>query len=326
MQIECELIFEPTLNPTIEIIMIYAGELAALGTVLCWTLGSQFFEAAGKRAGSLSVNLVRLIIAFFLFCITLAVTRGEIIPMDFPAEAWKWLIISGLIGFSFGDMCLFTAFVEIGPRVSMLIMTLTAPITALLGWAFLEEVYSPRQWIGVGITLMGISWVILKRNGKTNKSKNSKLWDRNITLRGILLAFGGAVGQAVGFIFSKVGMMNGGSYLDPFASTQIRSIGGIIGFTILFFILRWWPKVLLAIKDVPAMGFTAAGAFFGPYLGVSLSLLALHYTTAGVASTIMSLAPITLIPFAIFLHKERVNMHGFLGAFVAISGVLMLIN
>jgi drug/metabolite transporter (DMT)-like permease len=306
--------------------MIYAGELAALSTVLCWTLGSQFFEAAGKRAGSLSVNLVRLMMAFFLFCITLAVTRGEIIPTDFPPEAWKWLIISGLIGFSFGDMCLFAAFVEIGPRVSMLIMTLAAPLTALIGWAFLEETYSPRQWLGVTVTLLGVSWVVLKRNGNTPKSKDSKLWDRDITMRGILLATGGAVGQAVGYIFSKVGMMNGGDYLDPFASTQIRSIGGIIGFTVLFFILRWWPKVLLAVKDIPAMGFTAAGAFFGPYLGVSLSLLALHYTTTGVASTIMSIIPITLIPFAIFLHKERVGIHGFLGAFVAIGGVLMLIN
>ena len=306
--------------------MIYAGELAAFGTVLCWTLGSQFFEAAGKRSGSLSINLVRLIVAFFLFCLTIAVTRGEIIPTDFPPEAWKWLLLSGLIGFSFGDMCLFTAFVEIGPRVSMLIMTLTAPLTALIGWAFLAEAYSPRQWLGVAVTLVGVSWVILKRNGNGKKSKNSKLWDRDITLRGVLLATGGAVGQAVGFIFSKVGMMNGGGYLDPFASTQIRTIGGIIGFTILFFILGWWPKVLQAVRDLPAMGYTAAGAFFGPYLGVSSSLLALHHTTAGVASTIMSLVPITLIPFAIFLHKERVSIHGFLGTFIAISGVLMLIN
>lgn len=307
--------------------MLYAGELAAFGTVLCWTVGSQCFEAASKKAGSLSVNLIRLIMAFLLFCLTVAFTRGELIPSDFPPDAWKWLIISGLIGFTFGDMCLFSAFVEIGPRVSMLIMTLTAPIAAFIGWTFLAEDYSARQWAGVAVTLIGVSWVIIKRNGNNgNNSTNSKLWDREITVKGIMLAFGGAVGQAVGFIFSKVGMMNEGTYLDPFASTQIRSIGGIIGFTVLFFFLGWWPKVRLAIKDLPAMGFTAGGAFFGPYLGVSLSLLALHYTTAGVASTIMSLVPITLIPFAIFLHKERVGIHGFLGAVVAITGVLMLIN
>ncbi len=305
----------------------YAGEIAAFGTVLCWTVGSQCFEAAGKRIGSLSVNMIRLIIAFFLFCATLAITRGELIPGDFPASAWKWLIISGLIGFTFGDMCLFSAFVRIGPRLSMLLMTLTAPITAFLGWAFLNEKYTKWQWMGVLVTLIGVSWVILKRNGKPgSKNGKNKLLEREITWKGILLGFGGAIGQAVGFIISKVGMMDGNSYLDPFAATQIRVIGGTGGFIVLFFILGWWPNVIRSTKNIPAVGLAAAGAFLGPFLGVSLSLLALHYTTAGVASTIMSLVPITLIPFAIFLHKEHVSIHGFIGTIVAIFGVLMLIN
>ena len=305
----------------------YAGEVAAFGTVLCWTVGSQCFEAAGKRIGSLSVNLIRLIIAFFLFCATLAITRGEVIPTDFPIGAWKWLIISGLIGFTFGDMCLFSAFVRIGPRLSMLIMTLTAPITALIGWTFLNERYTGWQWFGVLVTLVGVSWVILQRNGNSNsKNGKSKFLEREITWQGIMLGFGGAIGQAVGFIFSKVGMMHGDSFLDPFAATQVRVIGGTCGFIILFFVLGWWPNVIRSTKNIPAVGFTAAGSFLGPYLGVSLSLLALHYTTAGVASTIMSLVPITLIPFAIFLHKEHVSIHGFIGTMVAICGVLMLIN
>ncbi len=308
--------------------MGYAGEIAAFGTMLCWTMGSQCFEAAGKRIGSLSVNLIRLVIAFLLFCLTLAITRGEIIPTGFPISSWKWLIVSGLIGFTFGDMCLFSAFVKIGPRLSMLIMTLTAPITALIGWLFLDELYTSWQWLGVLVTLLGVGWVILQSNGNhSGKTKSAGgFQEREITWQGIMLGFGGAIGQSVGFIFSKVGMMNGESYLDPFAATQVRVIGGTIGFVVLFFFLGWWPKVIKSMKNFPALGFTAAGSFLGPYLGVSLSLLALHYTTAGVASTIISLVPITLIPFAIFLHKEHVSIHGFIGTLVAICGVLILIN
>ncbi len=310
--------------------MIYAGELAAFGTVLCWSIGSQCFEAAGKRAGSLSVNLIRLVMALVLFCITHLVRQGTLIPLGFPESAWKWLLISGVIGFALGDMFLFRAFVEIGPRVSMLIMALTAPITALIGWLFLNEQYTGRQWAGVAVTLLGVSWVILKRNGNNNfsngKTKKSKLLEREITIRGLILAFGGTLGQAIGFIFSKIGMMHESGYLDPFASTQIRVIGGLAGFMVLFTVFGWWPRILPAVKQKPAMGFTAAGSFLGPYLGVGLSLLALHYTTAGVASTIMSLVPITLIPFAIFLHKEHVSIHGLLGTITAIVGVLMLIN
>lgn len=308
----------------------YAGELAAFGTVLCWTIGSQCFEAAGKRVGSLSVNLARLVIAFLLFCLTLLVTRGELLPLQFPFSAWKWLLISGLVGFTFGDMCLFTAFVEIGPRLSMLIMALAAPITAVIGWLFLKESYTVWQWLGVLVTLIGVSWVILQRkkngNGGNNANPNRKLFEREITIRGVLLAFGGALGQAVGFIFSKIGMTYEGGYLDPFAATQIRVIGGTMGFVVLFFILGWWTKAFKAMQNKPALGFIAAGSFMGPYLGVALSLLSLHYTTAGVASTIMSLVPIALIPFVIFIHKEHVSIHGFIGTVIAIGGVFILLN
>lgn len=306
--------------------IIYAGELAAFGTVLCWTLGSLFFEAAGKRAGSMSVNLVRLIIAFAFFCATLSITRGEIFPLGFPASAWKWLLLSGLIGFTFGDTCLFSAFVEIGPRLTMLIMSLTAPIAALVGWIFLDEVYTTWQWLGVFVTLIGVSWVILHGNGNRQAEKTGRLIEREITLRGILLAFGGALGQAIGFIFSKVGMMNGDSYLDPFAATQVRVMGGTVGLIILFFFFGWWPKIIQSFRDLTTLGLSSVGAFLGPYLGVSLSLLSLHYTTAGVASTIMSLVPITLIPFAIFINKEHVSKHGFIGTVIAIGGVIILIN
>jgi drug/metabolite transporter (DMT)-like permease len=175
-----------------------------------------------------------------------------------------------------------------------------------------------------------VGWVILLRkkngNGTVSPGASRRLFEREITVRGVLLAFGGAIGQAVGFIFSKIGMTYNGAYLDPFAATQIRVIGGTLGFVVLFFILGWWTKVFKALQNKPALGFMAAGSFMGPYLGVSLSLLALHYTTAGVASTIMSLVPIALIPFVIIIHKEHVSIHSFVGTVIAIAGVFMLIN
>ena len=125
----------------------YIGELAAFGTALCWTFGSQCFEAAGKRVGPLSVNLIRIVLALILFCILSLFTTEKLFPMDFSMHAWVWLGISGIVGFALGDLFLFKAFVEIGPRLSMLIMTLTAPISAILGLLFLGEIYLPLQWM-----------------------------------------------------------------------------------------------------------------------------------------------------------------------------------
>ncbi len=297
-------------------------------TVLCWTVGSQFFEAAGKRVGSVTVNLVRLVLAAVFLCLTLLITKGQLIPLDFPLRNWGWLALSGVIGFALGDMFLFKAFVEIGPRISMLVMSLSAPVTALIGWGFLGEIYRPTQWLGIAVTLCGVAMVILERNGngstKTTAPKNRIL--KQITPHGVLMAFLGMLGQAIGYILSKVGMQTGEGMLDPVAATYIRVIAGTLGMIVIFIILGWWTKMWSSRHDGKAWAYTTAGAFLGPYLGVVLSLAALHYTSAGVASTIMALTPVTLIPFAVFIHKEHVSLRALVGTVVAFSGIVLLIS
>ncbi len=306
----------------------YFGEIIAFGTVLCWTVGAQFFEAAGKQIGALTVNLVRLLMAFFLFCIFLYITRGEFVPLGFSASAWGWLALSGIIGFSFGDMFLFSAFVEIGPRISMLIMSLAAPLTAIIGWVFLGEIYTLHQWLGIAITILGVSWVVMEKNNNSRNNelvKNEQRWVRDITFKGLVFGFLGMTGQAIGYVISKHGMKAENGYLDPFASTQIRVIAGTIGFIVIYSFLRKWPVFLTSLKNKKGMGFTAVGAFLGPFLGVSLSLFALHYISTGVATTILSLVPIFIIPFSVFLHKEHVSTRGIFGAVIAIGGIVLLI-
>ncbi|RKY92761.1 MAG: EamA family transporter, partial [Ignavibacteriae bacterium] len=271
--------------------------------------------------GTISVNLIRLLLALLLFCILSLLTTGTLYPVDFPAHAWIWLGLSGIVGFALGDLFLFKAFVEIGPRISMLIMTLTAPLSAIMGMTFLDEKYLLPQWIGMAVTLLGVSWVILERS---NNNKNTKRKTRIITRTGIIYAFLGTLGQATGYILSKYGMLVNNEYLDPFAATQIRVIAGTIGFMIIITLNRSWSNVIIALKNKSAMGFMFGGAFLGPFLGVSLSLLALHYITAGVASTITTLVPILIIPSVMFIGKEHVSIRAFAGAVIAVTGIFLL--
>lgn len=228
--------------------MSYLGEFSALLTAVFWTVTSMSFESAGKKVGSLAVNLIRLLIAFLIYSVYLGITRGMIIPLDAGLERWLWLSLSGLVGFVIWDMLLFQAFVVVGARVSMLIMSFTPPITALIGWAVLGEVLTPMNWIGMAITVCGISMVILKRK-KGNGSTRIPLLTSAYSVQGILLAFGGALGQAAGLVLSKKGM---GDY-NAFASSQIRVMTGIAGFTILFFFLRRWGRVGHALRNGSAM-------------------------------------------------------------------------
>jgi drug/metabolite transporter (DMT)-like permease len=310
--------------------MNLTGGIIAISTVLLWTLSVQLFEAGSKRIGSTSVNIIRISIAVFLFCIILFIKDGYFIPVNFPMRAWIFLSLSGVVGFFIGDIFLFKSLVEIGPRVTMLIMSLSAPFAALIGWIFLNETYLTHQWVGMFVTLSGVSLVILEKDNtkqtETSDQKIKKLNSRPITLKGVLFGTGGMIGQAVGFIFSKTGMQTESGYLDAIASTQIRAIAAFVCFVILFTATRRWGAVKQGIHNRQALTYTAIGSALGPVAGVSLSLLALHYMTVGIASTIFSLVPVALIPFAIFLHKERVSYKAVAGAFLAVFGIFLLAN
>jgi drug/metabolite transporter (DMT)-like permease len=292
----------------------HAGELAALGTAACWTATSLAFEVAGRRIGSLPVNLIRLVLAIFLLGGFTWLTRGLLLPVDASAHNWVWLSLSGIVGFTVGDLCLFRAFVVVGARVSMLLMTLVPVITAIAGFVVMGEVLSANELLGMALTILGVSTVVWERR----RTPDGLL--QRLPVSGILLGLAGAAGQAVGLVLSKYGM---GSY-NAFAATHIRVIAGALGFAVAFTLTGWWPKVRAATKDRRAMTSTTIGAFFGPFLGVSLSLLAVKYTEAGVAATLMALAPVLIIPVSVLVFREHVAWPAVLGAVVAVAGSALL--
>jgi drug/metabolite transporter (DMT)-like permease len=299
--------------------MAYWGEIAALLTALFWTVTSMAFESAGKKVGSLAVNLIRLVIAFFIYSIYTQISRGMWFPFDATAYQWGWLALSGLVGFVIGDLLLFQAFVVVGARISMLIMAMTPPFTAFISYFMLGEVLSPMNWVGMIITLWGISMVILKRENSAlnGGQKIRKRLTSAYSVPGILLALGGALGQATGLVLSKKGM---GEY-DAFAASQIRVMTGIVGFAILLVFMKRYHRVWAALKNISAMKRISLGSFFGPFLGVSFSLIAVQNTKAGIAATIMSIVPVLIIPPAIIIFKEKVNWKEIVGAVITVLGV-----
>jgi len=291
----------------------HIGESAALLTAFFWTITSLSFESASNRIGSVAVNILRLLIGFVFLCVFNLVHRGIMLPVDASYENWIWLTLSGLIGFVFGDLFLFKSYTIIGSRFSMLIMTLVPPITAFFSFAILGERLTLFQFFGMALTFSGIALAIFNRNGKGEK------FSLKLSPRGILYAFGGAVGQALGLVLSKFGL---GDY-DPFAATQIRIIAGIIGFTFLITVLSRWKNVFMATSNKNGMLLTIFGAFFGPFLGVSFSLISVRYTEAGIASTIMALVPVMIIIPAVIMYKEKVTLAEVIGAVISVGGVAL---
>lgn len=308
----------------------HIGELAALGTAVCWVFTAIFFEAAGKRIGSLAVNLLRLVLGWCFLALLCWATRGHPLPVDAGAHAWLWLSASGLVGLFLGDMCLFRAFIVLGPRLSALVMSLVPPLTAVIGWLFLGESLAWRDIVAIALTVTGVALAVTERHKpgpvrvavpQTNAQASgpghavaAPAW------HGVGLALGGALGQSIGLILSKHGM---GEY-SAVAATQIRVIAGLLGFAALFSVIGFWPRIRTALRHRGGLGFTALGALVGPVLGVTLSLYAVQQTKAGIAASITALTPVLMIPVVAITHHERVSMRGVLASLTAFAGVALL--
>lgn len=292
--------------------MAGTGELAALGTAVCWTVTVMSFEAAGKRVGALPVNIIRLFAGLvFLSLYSLAV-RGVPLPWDATGFQWFWLGLSGVVGFVVGDLCLFRAFILIGSRITMVIFALVPPVTAFTGWIFLGETLTLKHWLGITVTVTGICMVILIKEASRMKLAHP--------VRGIVLALGGTLGQAAGLVLSKHGL---GDY-SAFAATQIRIIAALAVFILVIPFTGLIGKVGSALRNGQAAGFISLGAFFGPFLGVSLSLVAVRLIEVGIASTIMAMVPVFIIfPEVAFLGKKLRPLEA-AGAVVAVAGVALV--
>lgn len=104
----------------------------------------------------------------------------------------------------------------------------------------------------------------------------------------------------------------------------IRINTGFISFTVLILYLKKWDDIKATLKDKKALVGITLGSIFGPFVGVSLSLLSLQYTSVGITSAITSIVPVTIIPLSIIVFKEKAKPKEILGAVVTVIGVRVL--
>lgn len=312
----------------------HLGQAAGLATSVLWTATSLFFTAAAKRMGATVLNAWRILMAVALLGITHRLLSGLWIPHALPRQVLL-LGASGLVGLTLGDLALFAAFVTIGPRMAMLIMTTSPLFAVLFGWWALDESLPAIAWVGIALTVGGVAWVVLERRREgANGHKDEGADHTRHRARGCLLAMIGSVCQAGGLLLSKQGMGHGwlpeDARIDPQAATLIRMVFAAVG--MLPIMALYWFRARGNRLAQPARSghlksglvFAAMGAFTGPFLGVWMSLVASDKTSLGVAQTLCSLAPVLILPIVVVVHKERVSMRAVVGAFIAVLGAALL--
>ncbi len=291
------------------------GELAGLLTSIAWSGTSVLFTKATQQVGSIIVNRIRVILALvFLMLLNLAF-YGYLLPFNAGADRWAWFAISGIIGYALGDVFLFQSLVCIGAQRGMLMMSLAPLMSAGLAWIFFGERLSGIQMLGVVVTLAGIAWVILRGKNDANTQ----------TCRpgqGVLFGLLAAAGQAVGYVLSKQGLTDN---FSPIAGNSIRMLAAVIVLWVLAGLQGKAGETIAIVRARPKVfGWLVMAAFIGPVLGATLSLFALQHTQVGIASTLVALPPVFLLPISWAVFKEKFDWGAVLGTFVAIGGVAIL--
>jgi drug/metabolite transporter (DMT)-like permease len=294
------------------------GALAAVGTAVAFAFSSTVLTLASLRAGAMAVNRVRLVMAVAWLWLAHLAARLPL-PLDVGGERWLLLGASGIVGLVLGDAFLFQAFVEIGPRLSMLLMSLAPALASLLAWWFLGEALSLGELAGMLVTLGGIAWVVLERDGQAAKSGPDP--GRGY-LRGILYGLGGAAGQAGGLVLAKEAVADG---FPALSATLMRMVVATVTLW-LYTALRGQMRETARrfAGDRPAWTFTLAGSFLGPFLGVTLSIVAIQHIEVGIASTLMALPPVFLLPICYVVFRERFGWQAVVGTCVALLGVALM--
>ena len=300
--------------------MTYIGELISIGVAFSWTATALLSEFGSKRLGNLTLNVLRMGLALVFSLVLFVVVTGNPLPPGASAEAAGWMLLSGVVGYVIGDFCLFQCYIIIGSRYGQLFMTLAPLAAALMAWITLGQQMTGMSILAMLITLAGIGISVLGR-GEHHKV------GLKLPLNGVLFAIGAAMCQGIGLVLSKIGMdhyeatANMPDWLVPFSANFYRCVAGIIGFTLLLYFRKGLDPLREAMHDKKGLAVAMATTVFGPFVGVGFSLMAVQYTAAGIASTLMAMTPIIILLPSYWLFHQKITWRAVAGAVISVVGV-----
>lgn len=295
--------------------MNLTGELAALATSFFFALTSLIFASTGRLVGSQVTNRIRLIFALIYLAVLNFILFREPLPLSAEPSRWIWLGLSGVIGLSLGDTFYFQSLVSVGPRLGSLLLSLAPIFGTIIAWIFFKETLTFLQITGIVLALAGIGWVVMSHEEPPDTPHGH-------TKLGVFFGVLAGLGQAVGLVLSKQGMFG---EFSPFQANVIRMLAAVLFTWIWTFGEGKAGITITALRDKPrVIGLIALGALVGPLLGVSASLLAVQHAEIGVASTLMALPPVIILPISYFVFKEKIGWQAIAGTILAIAGVAIL--
>ena len=297
---------------------ILTSELAGLATALLWAFTAICWGILGRRIHPTAVAALRLVLAAAVMTVVHFVIYGSFWPTQLPGRALGVIALSGLAGAGIGDIFYFHGIQKIGPRLSLTIAALTPVVATLLATLPpMHEHLSLQIIAGMVLAIGGVAWVVLEKDGRT-------AWPTTPAgfRQGVILAVLSVFFQALGYVCSRAGMNAFTTTPVPsISATLIRLCAGGIWCCALLLLNREARATISAVRERRTLTWLLSGVTTGPVLGIWLSMVALQGAPTGVATTLISLSPLFLIPMAWIAYGERPTLGRVLATLVALSGI-----
>ena len=284
------------------------GSGFALGAAFLWAVAALLWNRLGREVSAAAMNLGKGVMALAYLSLTLAATGlARLTP-----RTWLVLGLSGLCGITLGDTFFFLSLSRLGPRRSLLLNALIPVAASLLAMAFFGERLSPRGWAGAGLTLGGVAWVMWEREPRAARGGSRR--------GGIAYGLGSVLCCAVAVLLSKLGL----AQAPPLEASFVRLLVGTAGLVAVVAARGGLRRETLPLREGRLFAVLAVASFFGTYLGIWFSMLALRYTTVTLQVILTTTSPIFVLPLAAAFLGERLSARAVLGAAVAVVGVALL--
>jgi drug/metabolite transporter (DMT)-like permease len=294
----------------------HIGELAAFGTAVSWTVAALIMENAVRRVGVMAVNTLKVAFgSVYLLALAFLVT-GNPLPAGLSPSAWIFLSASGLVGFVIGDYFLLHAYSWIGSRLSMLVLSLSVPFTAIGAFVVFGERSGPWSLAGMALCVGGISLAVVSGNRGSPSGGSAEPGRYRL---GVLYGILSAIAMAAATLLTKAGAKG----VNTISATQVRIASALAGFILFALATGKLGEVGKAIRNRTALSLIATASVFGPFVGVGLLLFAIQNADAGVVSTLSSLSPILIIPPSVIVFRRKVAPLAILGAVLAVAGLAL---
>ena len=305
------------------------SETLAVASAFCVALGSMFLGELRGREPFLRLLRWQLLAAVVMTASISAVLGG----WRTVGQTELYLLLgSGFFGIALGNTTYLATIYAIGPRMTALLFSLTAPFSVILGYLALGETITGAQGIGVALVMGGVGLAIgvprkagivvspampaiavAAGEAPIPASTAAGLW------LGVSLGVATAALQAVGMLLARPAMEAG---VEPFTAMAIRTVVGAA----LFLLLPMTPFGARArgLPRYDALALAIGATFLGIVLGTSLLMAALHRGHVGIVSTLSSLTPVLILPMEWIRTGRPPPRAAWFGAVLAIAGIAMI--